>query len=57
MAKLLTPSAASSTISARIASARAIFRRRRRDASSARSVSDNSVRTAGRPGIHVPASL
>jgi hypothetical protein len=46
IARLLKPSAASSTISARTASPRATFRRRRRAASSTRSASDNSIRTA-----------
>ena len=48
MAMLDRPLAASSTISARIASARAIFRRRVRASSSPRSASSNS--------IHCPAS-
>jgi hypothetical protein len=46
IATLLTPSAARSTISARMASARATFRRRSRDASSAASAPDNSTVTA-----------
>jgi hypothetical protein len=46
IARLLTPSAASNTISARMASARATLRRRSREASSTASVSDNSIAIA-----------
>ena len=46
IATLLTPSAASNTISARMASARATFRRRSRDTSSVASAPDNSIVTA-----------
>jgi hypothetical protein len=46
IARLLKPSAASSTISARSAPPRATFRRRRRASSSVRSAADNSIRTA-----------
>jgi hypothetical protein len=46
IARLLMPSAASSTISARTASPRATFRRRSRAVSSARSAADNSTRIA-----------
>ena len=53
--RLVMPSAASSTISARIASARAIFRRRARACSSLRSASLNSIRTAAPHPM--PASL
>jgi hypothetical protein len=51
IARLLRPAAASSTISARSASPRATFRRRSRACSSARSPSDNSIRTAFGPGM------
>lgn len=54
IARLLTPAAASSTICARSASPRALFRRRDRDSSSARSASSNSIRTATRPRIPDP---
>jgi len=55
IARLVVPSAARSTISARIASARDIFRRRVRASSSHRSASSNSIRTANLQAI--PASL
>ena len=55
IARLVVPSAARSTISARIASARDIFRRRVRASSSHRSASSNSIRTADLQAI--PASL
>ena len=48
-----TPRAASSTISARIASACATLRRRNREASSTASISDNSIRTAFGAAVHV----
>jgi hypothetical protein len=51
IAMLLVPSAVSSTISARRASARATFRRRRRAVSSARSASDKSTETAFGEGM------
>ena len=51
MARLVNPAAASSTISARSASPRATFRRRCRASNSARSSSDNSIRTAFGVGI------
>ncbi len=55
IARLLSPSAASSTICARSASPRATFRRRSRASSSPRSASDNSIRTAlgtAMPSLH-----
>src|SRR5712671_5694321 len=55
IARLVVPSAAKSTISARIASAREIFRRRVRASSSRRSASSNSMRTADFQAI--PTSL
>ena len=54
MPRLVMPPAARSTISARRASARKLFRRRARASSSARSAPANSIRIAARPRI--PAS-
>src|ERR1700759_2653416 len=51
MAELLSPVAASSTIAARCASARAVLRRRDRSSSSARSSLLNAIATAARPRI------
>ncbi len=57
MARLLSSSAANSTISARSASPRVILRRRRRASNSARSPSDNSIRTAfGATMTAIPAA-
>ena len=51
MAVLLSPAAASSTMAARCASARAVLRRRARISSSPRSSSLNAIATAARPRI------
>jgi hypothetical protein len=55
IATLVMPLAARSTISARIASPRAVLRRRVRASSSPRSASVNSIATAAPPAISGPA--
>lgn len=57
IARLCRPSAAASTIRARVASAWPVFRARLSDVKSARSFSLNSILTAAWPNANPPPSL